>query len=201
MTAPRLLAAALLALTVAACGTTTEAPRDHFYRLSAAPATAGAAPVLRGTVEVERFLAEGLIGERALLYASTAMPDRLLQYHYHYWSDPPPRMLQEQLVGYLRAARVANTVVTTEHRAQPDYVVHAKVRRMEQLVGAGNPGVVLSVELSLRRESDGKLLLIQVYDVTRTAADNSMAGTVAAMNQALGALYGAFVADLRALGG
>ncbi len=197
----RSLAAALIALSLTACGGTAEAPRDQFYRLSVAAPQAGAAPVLNGTVEVERFLAEGLITERALLYAAAATPDRLLQYSYHHWTDAPPRMLQEQLVAYLRGVRAAGTVVTTEHRAEPDYIISAKVRRMEQLVGGGNPSVALSMELSVRRERDGQLVLIQVYDVERAAANRSMAGTVAAMNQALSALYGAFVTDLRGLKG
>ena len=197
----RTLAAALLALSIAACGGTAEAPRDQFYRLSVPVTPAGEAPALPGTVEVERFLAEGLITERALLYAAAATPEQLMQYRYHHWTDAPPRLLQEQLVSYLRAVRAALTVVTTEHRAEPDYVISAKVRRMEQLVGAGNPSVSLSIELSVRRERDGQLILIQVYDVERAVANQNMPDTVAAMSQALSALYGAFVADLRGLQG
>lgn len=197
MIARRLLSAGLIALSVAACGTPQEAPRDQFYRLDTDFAGQASQPVFDGTLEVGRFLADGLLGERALVYTSVDTPDRLLQYHYHYWVEPPPRMLQEQLVRVLRDANVAPVVVTSEQRADPAYVVSAKLRRMEQVIRRGNPMVALSMEFSLRRERDGKLLLLQVYEVEREAQDLTMPGTVQAMNAALTDVYAAFVRDLR----
>ncbi|MEX2641907.1 MAG: ABC-type transport auxiliary lipoprotein family protein [Acetobacterales bacterium] len=197
MSVARLAGVFALVLVAASCAAPQEAPRDQFYRLSVDfQGSSPQAPVLQGTLQVDRFLADGLLIERALVYSSVEAPDRLMQYHYHYWTEALPRMLQGQLVSYLRGANVAGTIVTTEQRADPDYSVGAKLRRMEQIVRPGNPLVALTMEFSLRRESDGKLMLIKVYEVEREAPDRTMTGTVSAMNAAVSDVYAAFTRDL-----
>ena len=39
---------------------------------------------------------------RPIVYVRADEPGVLRQHHYHLWSDPPPTMLRDALVDYLR---------------------------------------------------------------------------------------------------
>jgi len=54
-------------------------PQDRYYRITA-PAASGGGTLLPGTVEVERFGAEGLTSGRAIIYVENGAPDTLLEY-------------------------------------------------------------------------------------------------------------------------
>lgn len=198
MASVREIGLAVLTVTVLAGCTQPPVPEDTFFRLTLdAPARQFEAPPLHGTVEVQRFSADGLIGERALVYDSDAGRQRLHQRHYHFWTDSPTRMLQELLVEYLREANLAPQVVTPEHRARSDYVVDGKIKRFEYVTASpGRATVVL--ELSLRRLSDDELLILSTYQAEAGSGDDSAVGSVRALEQAVSGAYTRFLEDLSA---
>lgn len=198
MASPVGVALAALVLTMLSGCTQPPVPEDTFYRLTLdGPERRFAPPLLQGTVEVQRFSADGLVGERALVYDSDAGQQRLHQRHYHFWTDSPTRMLQELLVDYLREANVAPRVVTPEHRARREYVVDGKIKRFEYV--AASPGrATVVVELSLRRLSDDELLILSSYASESGSVDDSALGSVRALEQAVSGAYARFLEDLSA---
>ena len=83
-------------------------PRDHYYRLLVPmPAESSGEPLLSGVMTVELLQADGLLRERPLLYSQSAAAYELQQHNYHYWNDVPPRLLQDQMVTYLRRSGAA----------------------------------------------------------------------------------------------
>lgn len=180
-------------------------PPDAFYRLDPpTPSDALAAPVLPGMVEVVRFTADGLTAERALVYAMGERNHVLGSYSYHLWTDSPTSLLQEALVAHLRAAGAAETVVTSNLRLRPDYVIQGHIRRFEQAVGRAAAGaataeVVVAVELAVTRPQNDELLLLRTYEARRRADDDSPEAAAAAMSAAVGEVFDAFVTDLAAL--
>ncbi len=187
-----------LLLVLGACAQ-PEVPEDRFYRLDVGgPETPFAKPRLEGTLEVDRFVADGLTAGRPIVYSESGRPREVLEYHYHFWTEPPTIMLRDQLVAYLRAAKVADTVVTPQHRVEPDYVLSGKIKRLEQVNGKP-PGAVVELELALKRSSDGQILFLDTYRIEAEAKTGTVAAAVDALNSALGLIYARFTNDISGL--
>ncbi len=194
-----LAAAVLVTVGIAGCGSAPPVPEDQYYRLQAVLAEAPfAAPKFDGTLEVERFNADGLTAGRPIVYSERGDPSRLQEYHYHFWTQPPTIMLRDEVVAFLRAANVAKTVVTPEMRLNPDYVMAGKIRRLEQVVGS--PGAtVLEVELAIRRPADGKLVFLKSYRHEAPQTTPGVKPAVNALNEAFAIMLSDLLADLRKL--
>ena len=191
--AVRGLCAALGLAALAACGQ-PELPTDHYYRLQAAQPSPLARPVLKGTIEVNRFTADGLVAGRPIVYTEPDQPHQVKEYHYHFWTEPPTILLRDQLVAYLRAAKIADTVTTPEMRANADYVLTGRIIRLEKIEGAAPKGA-LEIELGVR-SGGGKIVFLDVYKLEVAADNNSVEAGVRALNQALDRTYAKFAADL-----
>lgn len=170
-------------------------PRDSFYRLEVAASPALAHAPLHGVVEVSHFGAEGLTGERALLYSYRDKPDQVLRYSYHLWTEPPASLLEGQLVRVLRAAHAATSVVTADLRVPPDYVIEGRLRRFEQLAGA-RPAVLVEIDLGVVRVHGNALLLLRTYKVEKPSRTEQVPDAVAAFQAAVGEVFAQFLDDL-----
>lgn len=184
-----------LSLGLAACAQ-PPLPQDHFYRLEAPRPTApNAQPRLKGVIEVPRFTADGLVAGRPLVYTEAGKEHELLDYHYHFWVEPPGLMLQDRLVHFLRAAKLADNVVTPELRIEADYVINGRIRRLERVVGAKPPRAVLELELGLRRAKGDRILWLETYRGEPDCAEDSVTSAVQALNGALGTVFQRFLDD------
>jgi len=192
----RLLVPVLIGLALAGCmGSAPPVPRDHYYRLLVSgPATIRAEAPFPGVMQVEQLRADGLLGERPLLYSLSGAPHEVQQHDYHYWTDTPPRMLQDQMVAYLRRGRVAGAVVTPEMRIHADYRISGKVKRLEQLLGGGPNRVFVEIELSLIRLSDDRLVLVDNFTEQEPVADDDVDSAIVAINRATSRVFGRFLA-------
>jgi len=187
----------LLAIAIAWVGCASgPAPRDHYYRLETAAPAALASPKVAGTLEVERLRVETISQGRAMLYREASQPGEIEQYAYHHWVDPPGVMLRDDLVRYLREAGVAEQVVTPAVRVESDYVVSGRLVRLESILGGSDPSVVVEIELALTRQEGRKLLLLETYREERVAPGGGVTAAVAAYDQAVGAIFERFVADI-----
>ncbi|WP_185961324.1 ABC-type transport auxiliary lipoprotein family protein [Telmatospirillum sp. J64-1] len=188
--------AVLAVAALVACAPVAAPPPETFYRLApVSTEQSHARPPLRGVIEVGSFSGDGLTGQRSLVYAESDRPGELRLYSYHMWAQPPGEMLRERLVEALRAANLAETVVTPALRAQPDFILLGHVKRFEQI----GPGAVAEVEFSLTNR-DGDVMLVKTYEATHQAADLTASAAVAAMDQAVAEIVTRLLADLAALG-
>lgn len=185
----------LLSGLVTACAAPPPAPEDSFYRLSPrADGAVASAPLLNGVVEVDRFAASGSLANRPLLFAEPGS-NAVSEYHYHFWIEAPPILLQSALVSYLRSAGLSDRVVTPEMRVRPDYTVRGRLMRLETVLG-DKPMGVAELELSLRRESDGELMVLGEYRAEVPSDPNGVKTDVAAIEKAVNAAFRDFVADI-----
>ena len=195
----RILTLTLLAPILAGClGSAPQVPRDHYYRLlvpTPPPQTTQAA--LPGVMTVELLQADGLLRERPLLYSKSGQSHELQQHNYHYWNDAPPRMLQDQMVAYLRRSNVARLVVSPDLRIRPDYQVSGKAKRLERLLGGGPPRVFVEIELALLRVADESLLVVDSYAAEEPAADETVEAAIVALNKATTKVFERFLAEVR----
>ncbi len=195
----RLLLLACAAPLLAGClGSAPPVPQDHYYRLlvPTPEQSAGEAP-LPGIMTVELLQADGLLRERPLLYSESGESYELQQHNYHYWNDAPPRMLQDQMVTYLRRSGVSRQVVTPDMRIRADYQVSGKVRRLERLLGGGPPRVFVEIELALLRLSDDRVLVVETFSAEEPAEDESVDASIVALNRATAEIFDRFLAQVR----
>ncbi len=195
----RLLVLACAAPLLAGClGSAPPVPRDHYYRLlvPTPEQSAGEAP-LPGIMTVELLQADGLLRERPLLYSESGESYELQQHNYHYWNDAPPRMLQDQMVTYLRRSGVSRQVVTPDMRIRADYQVSGKVRRLERLLGGGPPRVFVEIELALLRLSDDRVLVVETFSAEEPAEDESVDASIVALNRATAEIFDRFLVQVR----
>lgn len=170
-------------------------PRDHYYRILVPALVRSEVPVLRGVVAVAPLEADGLLRERPLLYSASGQSYEMQQHDYHYWVDPPPRMLQLQLIDYLRDSGLANTVIAPDLRVKADYNLSGRIKRLERLLGGGPPRVVAELELALIENTTQRLILVRSYDAEVLAADESITASVTALNIALSRIFEDFLTD------
>jgi ABC-type uncharacterized transport system auxiliary subunit len=189
----RAAATLMFALAFASCAQ-PEVPSDSYYRLQVALPAPASRPLLKGTVEVNRFVADGLVAGRPIVYTEPNQPHRVREYNYHFWIEPPTVLLRDQMVAFLRAGRLAETVTTPEVRVPADYVLTGRIIRLEKIESTAPKGV-LELELGVRR-ADGKLVFLDVYKIEVAAENNSVEAAVRALNKALDAAYAKFAADL-----
>ncbi|GAB6052134.1 ABC-type transport auxiliary lipoprotein family protein [Magnetospira thiophila] len=188
---------AVLGLTVlfTACAQ-PDVPRDHFYRLDPGQPVALSAPLLDGTLEVERFTAVGLAAQRPIVYSDSNDASQAHAYHYHFWEESPGAMLQDRMVDFLRAAQLAKLVVTPELRADADFVITGRIQRLEQVLGSTTKGV-LQIELILRRANNDELLHHGIYSQEISASGESVPEVVSALNESLSRAYAQFLEDVK----
>jgi ABC-type uncharacterized transport system auxiliary subunit len=203
----RLGSLALVLLGLSGClGSAPPVPRDHYYRVLVAPPAQNTAAqradarntpsvMFPGVVSVAPLEADGLLRERPLLYSASGRAHEMQQHDYHYWMDAPPRMLQVQLVDYLRHSGLARAVITPELRLRPDYEVSGRIRRLERLLGGGPPRVIAEIELAMVETDRNQLIVVETYAAEVPSADASVEASVLALNRALAGIFERFLAD------
>ncbi|HVM84459.1 MAG TPA: ABC-type transport auxiliary lipoprotein family protein [Candidatus Binatia bacterium] len=191
----RLPLIAILAL-VTSCSA-PPVPKEQYFRLQAVPATEKIGHPLTGVLEASPLGADGVAGERPLLYTANGGV-KLEQRNYAYWTDLPTAMVRDQIIAYLRAAGAAEQVVPSELRLGGAYRIQGTIKRLEQSAGEKHDTGIVELELSVIDENDDHLVLSKVYHSEQPAADHSIDAAVAAMNAGLGDVLKRFVSDLDA---
>lgn len=164
----------VLALALGACSAPEAIPDFRYYRLTpVAGVTALPAPLLDQPLVVENFRADGVHGERPILYANDVDSIKVSQYHYQLWNDPPPVMVQRRLQELLTQARVSAYVTDRLSGRVPAYHLTGTVYRFERVLVEGqSTEVVLGVRLRL--QADGAAMpLVERDELVRAPVTGS----------------------------
>jgi cholesterol transport system auxiliary component len=179
---------------VAACAA-PPVPKEQYFRLVASPASEKLVHPLAGILEASPLGADGVTGERPLLFTENGGV-KLGQRSYALWTELPTAMIRDQLVTYLRSAGAAEQVVNSELRLGGAYRVQGEIRRLEQSAGAKADTGIVELELTLIDESDDHLVLSKIYRSEQPAADHSIDAAVTALNAGLQDVLKRFAADI-----
>ncbi len=191
----RLLFCAPLLLLNGCFSSAPPVPRDHYYRVLVSAPARSDGPMLQGVLSVAPLEADGLLRERPVVYSASGESYEMQQHDYHYWTDPPPRMLQIQLISYLRHSGLAETVVAPDLRIEADYELSGRIKRLERLLGGGPPRVVAEIELALVESKSNRLILVRSYSAEVPSADESVTSSITALNTALSRIFESFLTD------
>jgi len=182
---------------LSSCVAAPPVPEDHFYRLQAVNASEPfTRAVFPGTIEVDRFVADGLTSERGIVFSEISQPNQVKAYHYHFWIKPPTIMLRDELVTFLRASKISDAVVTPEMRVHADFALTGKIKHLEQIRAKKKTRILLEVEIGLRRPDNGKLLFLDSYRVETVAGNESVNAAVESLDEALSIVYTEFLTDI-----
>jgi cholesterol transport system auxiliary component len=182
------------------CGSAPPVPEDQYYRLQAVYAAKPLAnKILSGTIEVDRFVADGLTSERAVVYSEVETPNQVRAYHYDFWIKPPTVMLRDELVSFLRASKISDAVVTPEMRVDSEYALTGKITHLEQVKMKLGYRTILEIELGLRKPGTGKLLFLDTYRLENNANGSDVAAAVKSLNISLSSIYSEFLTSISKL--
>jgi ABC-type uncharacterized transport system auxiliary subunit len=188
------IAVLLMASIVSACSLpgAQPIPEDHFYRL---PAASVSRPVAQ---RFERLLIRpvqvaGLYHERAVLYVEQAQPLEIHRYRYHFWVQPPARLVAGYMHDWLTLSAVAG-MVTDQSDARPALEISPVISGFERLLA--DDGVQVRVTMSFKLAYPGGRQRTLKYQEKRTAAGNGMYDSAVAFGVALDALMQRLLADL-----
>ena len=187
----RSAALALMAFLLGGCFTSPPAPAEHYYRLVAEPASGR--PPLR--LRVQRFAADGLLRERALLYSDDSGHRVLKQHSYHYWADTPSRVLADYLAAQLNGGSAGQ--VSDSESTLP--ALYGSIKRMERLLRDDGVKVALSLELRVRSQPSNADVLHRRYDIIEPAASDRIVDSVKAFEHALQRITAQLAADVAVL--
>lgn len=188
----------LLLLTgLSGCGSMEPLPSDTFYRLRISPGVKANSNEQQWTekaIRVAKFRASGVHRERAIVFAES---DQIVvkQHRYHLWLDSPERLLQDELVSYLRAARVA-PAISAHELDDVGLEIKGQIRQMDHVITADGTSVVVALAFDLvRREPEKSLVLGAEYRESRTISGNEMGSVASAISDAVGVIFERFVTD------
>lgn len=148
----------LVVLALVACSTPEAIPDFRYYRL-APPSVPERLPqlLLDRPLVLEAFRADGVHGERPMLYATDPDSLRITQYHYQLWNDPPPVMVQRRMLRWLADRGVSALVTDRLSNRVSSYRLRGSIYRFERVLSQGVATEVV-VGLRLRVDADGESL-------------------------------------------
>lgn len=186
-----------LTLSLGACfGSAPPVPKEKYFRLIAESPSEKAEKHIEGVIEIPPLQAEGVMGERPLLFTKNKGL-KLEQRNYAYWTDPPAAMLRDQIVAYLRTAKIAKDVVPSELRIDAQYRLEGRIKRMEQLDEKEN-AAVMALDLALVDKATDSIVLSGTYEVKKVASGEYIDDAVQALNAGLNEILAKFIADFEA---
>lgn len=157
MSARAVLCILVLAL-LTGCSAPEPVPDFRYYRLAPAGAVAELpAPLLDRPLVVEAFRADGVHGERPILYANDPDSIKISQYHYQLWNDPPPVLVQRRMQELLARARVSAYVTDRLAARIEGYRLGGTIYRFERVLVDGQPTEAV-LGLRLRLQGDGEAM-------------------------------------------
>lgn len=173
------LSAMAILLALGGCAS-TPLPDYRFYRpVSDAQFTELASPALDQPLEVDVFRANGVFGERPIVYSLSAEPQKLSQYHYQLWTDPPGTILQQRFIDVLRGMKVAPLVTgRVSPRSEPSKLV-GMIERLERVrLAPGQWTVAVALRIRVETHRGTQALLEKRYQRVLPVEGAAMAASV-----------------------
>jgi len=148
--------------------------------MPAAPAASDAKTAY--VLGVEHFRAPELLrDDRVAYYVS---PTQMNFYQYHRWSSSPATLMTEFTARWLESNGAFAQVMLLPARERVDYTLGGNVTNFEEVDSEGGAKVRLSLELSLVRSSDRKLVWSGEQRVETPLAERGVEGVATALNGA-----------------
>jgi ABC-type uncharacterized transport system auxiliary subunit len=171
-----LLAGALLAVSLAACG---GAKPIRYYQLTYPATSPSPAAPLNVTLLVRTFDASHLLQEEGIVYSTH--PNELGVYQQQRWVASPVDMLQDALVRGLRSSGRFRSVMIVRGEGGGDYALAGNLYEFGEVDGA-EVVARLSYTVRLRDRKTGLIVWTHNYNHDEPASAKTVPAVVAAMD-------------------
>jgi cholesterol transport system auxiliary component len=188
---------ALFCLLLSACAT-DPLPDYRYFRPGAMTVYAALAkPALDGVLEVASFRADGVFGERPIVYTSASEPERLSQYHYQLWTDPPGTILQRRFIDVLSAMNAASSVTARASPRSEPAKLSGMIERLERIKRAsGSWEVALTLHIKVEKTRGVLPVLEKTYARTLAVSGDSISASVVQFGVAIDQIAAEVARDL-----
>ncbi|MDA0207103.1 MAG: ABC-type transport auxiliary lipoprotein family protein [Acidobacteria bacterium] len=122
-------------------------PPTRYYALSLPPAPAPAAEPLPHTLVIMPLRTSSMLTQDRIVYRPA--PEEVGYYEYHRWAQDPRESVTTSLIEKIRASGAFSSVARFDGRTRSDYVLRARIDRLEEVDFEGGVKVYsgLSAEL------------------------------------------------------
>lgn len=165
----------LLAVLLAGCSGPAALPDFRYYRLAPPSAVeALAEPALDAPLVLNAVQADGVHGERPILYATDSDSLRIAQYHYQLWNDPPPALVLRRALHLYGERRLAPLVTERLDPRIEAYRLSTRLFRFEVIRQGVNREVVLGLRLRVDRDGESFPVLEKRIELRREASGEKL---------------------------
>jgi len=152
------------------------------------------APALKGVLGISPLDSDVLRGDRRMLFKLSSRPLELRLHHFRFWTDSPTKLVQQKISVYLSKVRYASKVIRFVPGTRVDYLLQGRLIKFERFVDtqSNNDEVLVSIELSITKESNGRLVVpATIYHIRQksaraSSANNTIVNAVKSFKLALG---------------
>ena len=195
---PRLFILLFISQLLTACSLAGgEVPVDHYYRLPEIPAIEKQS-ISFYSILINRVKVDGLYHERSMLYIEKNTPLEVKRYHYHYWVEPPAKLIQKYMASYLIHTSIAEQITTNALIGRADVEITPQVLNFERIIDGGDVRILVTLKIDARFLNNSKMFS-KKYKADIKLADNSMHATANGFGQALEGILVSIVQDLNNL--
>ncbi len=172
-----LFTAAVLALTLAACGSSRPI---KYYQLTYPTTTPSGTAPFNVSLLVRVFDTSHLFQEEGIVYSTS--PQALGVYQQHRWIAPPVEMLQEAFVRQLQSSGRFRSVLVVRGEGGGDYALAGQLYEFGEVDGA-EVVARLSYTTRLRDRKTGLIVWTHNYNYDEPASAKTVPAVVAAMDK------------------
>ena len=181
---------------IVSCGISgSQVPSDHYYRLPA-PQVAEKFNTNISQILIRPVKVEGLYHERSILYVEQDTPLEVKRYHYHYWVEPPAKLVQKHLQNYLQQSTLAKVVTTIPGHEPASIEIIPTVVGFERLVQKGKIQNLVAIHFHISFSGDDSQPWSKDYQVITDSESASMHDSAKGIGQALDQIMARLVSDL-----
>ena len=171
-----------------------EIPADHYYRLPEI-STVEKQSNLFNSILIRPVQVDGLYHERTILYIEKNTPLEVKRYHYHYWIEPPAKLIQKYMVSFFSHTSISKQVSTEALLDHADVEITPQVLNFERTIDGDDIRILVSMKFDIRLTKSFKTLSKKYHSEVKLA-DNSMHTTAEGFGKALDNILISVVEDL-----
>jgi len=141
-------------LAVLGCG--GKIPPTHYYALSLPPAPAPATEPLPHTLVVMPLRTSSMLTQDRIVYRPA--PEEVGYYEYHRWAQDPRESVTNAFIEKIRASGAFSSVARFDGRTRSDYVLRARIDRLEEVDFEGGVKVYSGMSAELLDGADMRVV-------------------------------------------
>lgn len=189
----------VIAIAMLSCGG-GKIPPTHYYALDLPPAPAPAAQALPHTVVIMPLKTSSMLTQDRIVYRPSR--EEVGYYEYHRWAEDPRESVMDALIQKVRASGAFRSVAQFDGRTRSDYVLRARIERLEEVDFEGGVKVYSAVSAELLEASTMRVVWEDSATSDATVAVSNVPEVVrqlsSATNRSLNELTDSLAASVRA---